>query len=74
MSFYQAPFSNYFNTTNYGKKGYIYNTDSNGNTATFPPGQNDKFLVGAPYHFYFGLNNGKTAIDRFFKLYVVNEL
>lgn len=34
----------------------------------------DSIIVGAPYHFYFGLNNGKTAIDRFFKLYVVNEL
>ncbi len=30
-------------------------------------------IVGAPYHFYFGLNNGKTAIDRFFKLYVATE-
>jgi hypothetical protein len=34
----------------------------------------DSVIVGAPYHYYFGLNNGKTAIDRFFKLYVVNEL
>ena len=30
-------------------------------------------VVGAPYHFYFGLNNGKTAIDRFYKLYVSTE-
>ncbi len=30
-------------------------------------------IVGAPYHFYFGLNNGKTALDRFFKLYVATE-
>ena len=30
-------------------------------------------VVGAPYHFYFGLNNGKTAIDRFYKLYVATE-
>ena len=27
-------------------------------------------VVGAPYYFYFGLNNGKTAVDKFFKLYV----
>ena len=27
-------------------------------------------VVGAPYHFYFGLFNGKTAVDRFYKLYV----
>ena len=30
----------------------------------------DSVVVGAPYHFYFGLNNGKTAINRFYKLYV----
>jgi hypothetical protein len=30
----------------------------------------DGIVVGAPYHFYFGLNNGKTAINRFYKLYV----
>jgi hypothetical protein len=31
---------------------------------------NEAVVVGAPYHFYFGLNNGKTAINRFYKLYV----
>ena len=33
----------------------------------------DAIVVGAPYHFYFGLNNGKTAINRFYKLYVATE-
>ena len=73
MSFYQAPFSNYFNTTNYGKKGYIYNTDSNGYTPTFPPGQNDKFVVGAPFHFYFGLGKGKSAINRYITKYIFTQ-
>ena len=73
MSFYQAPFSNYFNTTNYGKKGYIYNTDSNGYTESFPPGQNDKFVVGAPYHFYFGLSKGKSAMNRYITKYIFNQ-
>ena len=27
----------------------------------------DAITVGAPYHFYFGLNNGKTAMNRFIK-------
>ena len=27
-------------------------------------------LVGAPFFFYFGLNNGKTAVDKFIKLYI----
>jgi hypothetical protein len=73
MSFYQAPFSNYFNTTNNGKKGYIYNTNSNGNTATFPAGQNDKFVVGAPFHFYFGLSKGKSSINRYITKYIFNQ-
>ena len=30
-------------------------------------------IVGAPFHFYFGLNNGKTAINKFIKLYVTDE-
>jgi hypothetical protein len=72
QSFYQAPFSNYFNTTNYGKKGYIYNSDSNGNTANFPPGQSNKFLVGAPFHFYFGLNKGKSSMNRYITKYIFN--
>jgi hypothetical protein len=33
-------------------------------------GKNQAVVVGAPYYFYFGLNNGKTALDRFYKLYV----
>jgi hypothetical protein len=73
MSFYQAPFSNYFNSTNYGKKGYIYNTDSNGYTESFPPGQNSSFVVGAPYHFYFGLGKGKTAMNRYITKYILNQ-
>jgi hypothetical protein len=39
-----------------------------------PVGTNQQaVVVGAPYHFYFGLNNGKTAVDRFYKLYVATE-
>ena len=33
-------------------------------------GEQQAIVAGAPYHFYFGLNNGKTAVDRFYKLYV----
>jgi len=28
------------------------------------------YLVGVPSHFYFGLNNGKTAMNRFIKKYI----
>jgi hypothetical protein len=64
------------------KLGYIVNyTGSTNGPAPQPPistiiqgqptGSNSQaVVVGAPYHFYFGLNNGKTAVDRFYKLYV----
>jgi hypothetical protein len=30
-------------------------------------------VVGAPFFFYFGLNNGYTAMDKFAKLYLETE-
>jgi hypothetical protein len=52
-------------------KGYIYAVDSSGNygvnyntNLVTVPG-NSSFLVGAPFHFYFGLKQGKTAFNRF---------
>ena len=50
----------------------ITNFDVNGNPLPTPQVVN-KVLVGAPFHFYFGLNNGKTAINKFIKLYVTDE-
>ena len=35
-------------------------------------GLNRLIVVGAPYYFYFGLINGNTAVDKFFKLYVAD--
>jgi hypothetical protein len=31
------------------------------------------FLVGGPNHFYFGLKNGKTALNRFITRYLTTE-
>ena len=63
-------------TTTTTNLGYLTNYDLAGNPDPNPlnvtngtPGGNP-FLVGAPYHFYFGLNVGKTALDIFYKLYV----
>jgi hypothetical protein len=74
LSFIQSPFSPYFNNGPTGQKGYIYNTDSNGvqSATPWPPSQSDKYVVGAPYHFYFGLNVGKTAINRYITKYILN--
>jgi hypothetical protein len=71
--------SDYFKTT----------TTQEGHITNFTPGPNptianvtygapntpgvDPVLVGAPFHFYFGLSNGYTALDRFIKLYVNNK-
>jgi hypothetical protein len=63
--------------TNLTQVGYLASFDINGDPlpitipapATGAPGSSP-IVVGAPYHFYFGLNNGKTAINRFYKLYV----
>jgi hypothetical protein len=62
------------------KLGYIANYDLAGNPQPQGVGgvldgidsglPTDAVVVGAPYHFYFGLNNGKTAVNRFYKLYV----
>ena len=65
----------YLQTTNGTKLGILTNFDG-GNTGN-PDPNNDQLsnniIVGAPYHFYFGLNNGKTAIDKFIKLYIITE-
>jgi len=54
-------------------RGYIFNVDNNGlnslTSGTYP----DRFLVGAPNHFYFGLINGATALDRFKQKYLADE-
>jgi hypothetical protein len=54
-------------------RGYIFNVDNNGlnslNGGTYP----NRFLVGAPNHFYFGLINGATALDRFRQKYLADE-
>lgn len=74
LSFYQSPFSQYFNNLNTGRRGYIYNSTPAGATdETMPPGQQNPFLVGAPYHFYFGLGKGKSAINRYITKYILNQ-
>ncbi len=54
-------------------RGYIYNVDNNGllslNAGNYPR----TFLVGAPNHFYFGLINGASALDKFKEKYLADE-
>jgi hypothetical protein len=66
------------------RPGYIYNSiplkDFNGNVTGFtytgyttpPLNASNKIVVGAPYHFYFGLKKGKTAFDIFVTKNLIN--
>lgn len=68
----------YFQTSNFGDndtllRGYIFNVDSNGNYSTTAGIYPNKFIVGAPNHFYFGLFKGKTALDKFKAKYLSDE-
>ena len=61
-------------------RGYIYSVD--GDVTNYPTvggrysstGQRkNKFLVGAPYQFYFGVVKGESALDRFKTKYSIDE-
>jgi hypothetical protein len=81
--YYTAPYqemsytaTDYFQATNGPQQGFIYNYDNNG-VPTFNPSNNQningtRFVVGAPYHFYFGLNKGKSALNRYITKYIIS--
>jgi hypothetical protein len=54
-------------------RGYIYMQDNNGVITPNVGKWNNKFLVGAPFHFYFGLKTGLTALDKFKQKYLSDE-
>ena len=69
---------NFVGITDYAKSsntglglGYLYNEPPNAPTPipTFNGG--NKFRVGSPFHFYFGLKRGKSAMNRFITKFVI---
>ena len=54
-------------------RGYIYMQDNNGVITPNVGKWDNKFLVGAPFHFYFGLKTGLTALDKFKQKYLSDE-
>jgi hypothetical protein len=55
-------------------RGYIFAVDNNGQYSSNKNEiRNNKFLVGAPYQFYFGVVKGESALDKFKTKYSVNE-
>jgi len=60
------------------QRGYIFSVDSNGDYNGYAPNSNNvvinsKFLVGAPFHFYFGVIKGESALDKFKTKYSIGE-
>jgi hypothetical protein len=54
------------------ERGYIFNINGTGGyEANYVPPYN-YFLVGAPFHFYFGLVKGQSAFDKFKTKYSIN--
>jgi len=62
------------NTSDIYQRGYIFNVNSNGDYSYSMAGvPSSKFLVSAPFHFYFGVKKGSTALDKFKTKYSVSE-
>ena len=53
-------------------RGYIFSVDANGVYSTVGA-TSDKFLVGAPFQFYFGTVKGESALDKFKTKYSIIE-
>jgi hypothetical protein len=53
-------------------RGYIFSVDSAGGYST-TGASSGRFIVGAPFHFYFGMVKGNSALDKFKTKYSVDE-
>jgi hypothetical protein len=53
-------------------RGYIFSVDSNG-VYSQVGATSDKFIVGAPFQFYFGIIKGNSALDKFKTKYSLIE-
>jgi hypothetical protein len=71
---FNPPTTPYFNPSTTGRRGYIFNQTPQGlSNPNWPAGTQQSFIVGGPNHFYFGLNKGKSAINRYIKAYILNQ-
>ena len=60
------------NVDDLNKRGYIFSVDSNGNYSSVGVASS-KFIVGAPFQFYFGIIKGESALDLFKTKYSISE-
>ena len=62
------------NIDDLNKRGYIFSIDPvTGEYSLNGYEKEDKFIVGAPFHFYFGTVKGASALDKFKTKYSVDE-
>jgi hypothetical protein len=60
------------NKDDLNKRGYIFSVDSKGNYSS-TGAVSSKFIVGAPFQFYFGIIKGESALDKFKTKYSISE-
>ena len=74
LSFFYALHIKNITKTNF-YLGVQDNYDTSGEPiANIPDSYSGMFVFGAPYYFYFGLNKGYSAMDKFIKKYVNADL
>jgi hypothetical protein len=62
------------NINDLNKRGYIFSIDPlTGEYSSLGAENSDKFIVGAPYQFYFGIIKGESALDKFKTKYSISE-
>jgi hypothetical protein len=55
-------------------RGYIFSVNPlTGEYSSLGAENSDKFIVGAPYQFYFGIIKGESALDKFKTKYAISE-
>ena len=75
-----SPQSRYFRpATNVTKTNFYLGVQDNYDTSgepisNIPDSYSGKFVFGAPFYFYFGLNKGFSSMDKFIKKYVNADL
>lgn len=55
------------------QRGYIFAVDQNGKYTPVPGNWTTNFIIGAPNQFYFGINVGASALDKFKTKYSAGE-
>jgi hypothetical protein len=55
------------------KRGYIFSVDPVTGEYSATGTKSAKFIVGAPFQFYFGIMKGESALDKFKTKYSISE-